>query len=77
MSRAKPDISKIKQRMSGGKARRESMSVQSQSGSLYVTMMASAWQDAGAQYDDPPEIDQWWLPEEDLLVIDLGDVDDE
>jgi hypothetical protein len=45
--------------------------------SIRVTLPHDALAAAGVDPDDPGEIDQWWFPEDDILVFDLeSDHDD-
>jgi len=54
--------------------RRESMSLISNNGSVQQTIMQEAMQECPAQPGE--KVDQWWLPEEGLLVIDLESGDE-
>lgn len=71
MSRVSDEISSLISQIQGGGPRRTTNQLIHNNGSLQVTVQSEAWRAAGFSRDDPPEVDQYWFPNEGLVVIDL------
>jgi hypothetical protein len=54
-----------------GMPEKDEMSLQRQRKSLYCTIMASAWQDAGESLDNPGVVKQYYYPEDGVLVLEF------
>lgn len=65
----------IQQIRSNGLPRRESMALLEASGSVRQTLMAHAIAESDVEAGD--EVDQYWLPSEEVVVIDLGSASEE
>jgi len=40
-------------------------------GSIRTSIYKDACRAAGIDFDDPGEVDQWWFPEQNVIVLDL------
>jgi len=65
-----------KNRSTGMPVRRE-MTLSKNRYSLYVTIMKEAWEDAGIDPDEPGAVDQYYYPDEGVVVLDMAGHDDE
>lgn len=76
MSQA-PDIEQCLNDLRGDQPRRSTRSLTNYSGILAVSIMREAIEDSQHTYDDPGDVEQWYYPDEGLVVIDLGGMADE
>jgi hypothetical protein len=68
-----PDIESELRHMGDGGPRKSSRSLVPQGeGALVVSIMKEAWQEAGHEVDDPGDVDQWYYPDKDVVLIDLN-----
>ena len=55
-----------------GHPRRREFALNAIKGSLTVTVMKRAWEDCGIDYDDPRDVQQTYLADEGVVIIDLN-----
>lgn len=67
-----PELQQEFRHLGDGGPRRSTRSLVPQgSGSLWVSIMKEAWEEAGHSHNDPGDVAQWYYPEKDMIVIDL------
>lgn len=75
MAGAPANGSEIRQRLSDGGPRHQETSLIRNRNSLQAILMQQAWKDAGESLDNPGTIDQWYFPDEEIVVFDLSTVE--
>jgi len=67
-----PEIERqLRQMGDGGPRRRTSSLIPQGRNGLTVYLMKEALENADVDRDDPGEVDQWYFPDEGLIVLDL------
>jgi len=62
---------KLRQRISDGGPRHQRVSLVRNRTSLRTVIMQEAWQSEGIDPETAGEVEQWYFPDEGLVVIDL------
>jgi len=67
-----PDIEQELRQMGDGGPRRSTRSLVPQGdGALVVSIMKEAWEEAGHSPENPGEVDEWYYPDKNVVLIDL------